>query len=219
MYYNYIGGSSENSNCTAASGSWINTVTTSPTQAWDLVFTWVGPQVPSSCTNRTFSTYMSLNTTTAYNQGKTEGANAYNQLVSLGINTLNAPVEYDIEGYNGGTSCRAAVSSFAKGWADQLALPPVQKSGIYGSSCSSYLDDFWTDGNAPNFIWGADWGNPKNTTSIVCVSDSHWTNHQRHEQWMGGHNEAWGGVTLSIDSDCANGPAYGTHSPNDGLCS
>jgi hypothetical protein len=219
VYYNYIGGSSYNSNCSAPSGSWIDTVTSSASQAWNLVFTWVGPQAPASCTSRSFSTYMSLNTTTAYNQGTSEGASAYNKLVNLGVSTLNAPVAYDIEGYNGGASCRAAVKSLMKGWADQLALAPAQKSGSYGSSCSAYIDDFASDGNSPDFIWGADWGNSKNTTSISCVSDTHWTNHQRHEQWKGGHSETWGGVTLSIDSDCANGPTYGTHSPNDGLCS
>ena len=33
-----------------------------------------------------------------------------------------------------------------------------------------------------------------------------WANHQRIKQWQAPHNETWGGVTINIDSNCANGP-------------
>ena len=39
-----------------------------------------------------------------------------------------------------------------------------------------------------------------------CVSSGHWTEHQRHKQYEGGHNETYNGVTLNVDSTCSNGP-------------
>jgi hypothetical protein len=215
-YYLYIGGS-EKANCGGAtlSSSWITTVTS---QGWNLVFIWVGPQMPSSCTSRSWSDTISLNTSTAYTQGKNEGAAAYNKLVALSVNVNNAPLVYDLEGYNGGTTCRAAAKSFMKGWADQLELVPAQKSGTYGSACSSYIDDFASDGNPPDFVWPAAWGTGMSTGSISCVSSSHWVNDQRHKQYAGGHNETYGGVTINMDSDCADGPTYGSGPVLDGAC-
>jgi hypothetical protein len=216
-YYVYIGGS-EKANCGGAtlSSSWINTVTA---QGWDLVFTWVGPQMPyGTCSSRSWANNISLSTTTAYNQGYNEASAAYAQLANLGVNTTNAPVVYDLEGYNGGSGCRAAAQSFMKGWADYLELAPAQKSGTYGSGCSSYLDDFASDGNPPDFVWGADWGTGISTSGISCVPSGHWVNNQRHKQYQGGHNETYGGVTLNIDADCANGPVYGNAGYADGTC-
>lgn len=215
-YYLYIGGS-EKANCGGAtlSSSWISTVVS---QGWDLVFIWVGPQMPSSCSSRSFSDTISLNTSTAYTQGENEAAAAYNKLVNLSVNVTNAPVVYDLEGYNGGSSCRAAAKSFMKGWADQMALAPAQKSGTYGSACSSYIDDFASDGNPPDFVWPAAWDGNPSTSSVSCVSSSHWVNNQRHKQYQGGHNETYGGVTINIDTDCANGPVYGNGGIQDGTC-
>ena len=215
-YYLYIGGS-EKANCGGAtlSSSWITTVTN---QGWDLVFIWVGPQMPSTCSGRSWAYTISLNTSTAYSQGQNEAAAAYNKLVNLSVNVNNAPVVYDLEGYNGGSSCRAAAQSFMKGWADQLALAPAQKSGTYGSACSSYIDDFASDGNPPDFVWPADWDGNPSTSSVSCVSSSHWIYNQRHKQYRGGHNETYGGVTINMDSDCANGPVYGNGGITDGTC-
>lgn len=215
-YYLYIGGS-EKANCGGAtlSSSWINTVVG---QGWSLVFIWVGPQMPSSCSSGGWGSTISLNTSTAYTQGQNEAHAAYLKLGNLGVNVNNAPVVYDLEGYNGGSSCRAAAQSFMKGWADQLALAPAQLSGTYGSACSSYIDDFASDGNPPDFVWPAAWGSGISTGSVSCVSSTHWTHNQRHKQYSGGHNETYGGVTLNIDSDCANGPVYGNGSNLDGTC-
>jgi len=45
---------------------------------------------------------------------------------------------------------------------------------------------------------------------MSCVSSSSWASHQRLKQYIGGHNETWGGVTMNIDTDCANGPVAPT---------
>jgi hypothetical protein len=41
------------------------------------------------------------------------------------------------------------------------------------------------------------------------VSDSVWANHQRIHQYKGGHKETWGGTTINIDSNVADGPVVG----------
>jgi hypothetical protein len=215
-YYLYIGGS-EKANCGGAtlSSSWISTVVN---QGWDLAFIWVGPQMPSSCSSDGWGDTISLNTSTAYSQGENQAIAAYNKLVNLSVNVTNAPVIYDLEAYNGGSSCRAAAKSFMKGWADQMAVAPAQLSGTYGSACASYIDDFASDGNPPDFVDPAAWGSGQSTSSIPCVSSTHWTHNQRHKQYAGGHNETYGGVTINIDNDCANGPVYGNRGNSDGTC-
>jgi hypothetical protein len=216
-FYAYLGGSNA---CSASlTSSWIEHVITSPGY-YDVVFTWVGPQMsPTSCGGQGGNhTFISLDTSTAYTQGENEASAAYGALINLGVNTDGAPLAYDLEGYGGQSSCRAAAKSFMKGWADYLGSPPAQESGVYGSSCGSYLDDFASDGNPPDFIWGANTGTTKSTSSIQCVASNHWTLHQRHKQWVGQHNETHGGYTLTIDTDCANGPVYGTGGNADGQC-
>lgn len=218
-YYVYIGGSNK-ANCGGATvnSSWISTVLS---ENWQLIFTWVGPQMPyGTCqTHNTYNTYVSLNTSTAYTQGYNEAVAAFNELTSLGVNTAGIPIAYDLEWYNGGSSCRAAASSFMKGWATYFTISPTQWPGVYGSSCASYLNDFASDGSPPWFIWGGDGSTGIKTESIACIPSTNWTSHQRHKQYAGGHNETYGGVTISMDSDCSDGPVYGTYgNTQDGAC-
>lgn len=212
-YFVYLGGSNR-SNCggAALTSSWITTVTesnNSPYNLWSLVWIWVGPQMPySTCqTHNRYNNYVSTNTTTAYNQGYSEATSAVSALSNLGVNINNAPIAYDLEYYNNVSSCRAAAKSFMKGWADYLQIAPAQLSGGYGSACASFVDDWASDGNPPDFVWpGGSYGG-MSTGTIQCVSSSHWTNHQRHKQYTGGGNDGpYGGVTLNIDKDCSNGP-------------
>jgi hypothetical protein len=61
-----------------------------------------------------------------------------------------------------------------------------------------------------DWIWAAYYdSNPSTSHLGTCVATSHWTNHQRHKQYRGPHNEEWNNQTLSVDSDCANGPMFG----------
>jgi hypothetical protein len=207
----YIGGSVRACSQPNLTASWMNTTYS---QGWRYELIWVGPQAP--CT--TFSHRISYDTNTAYSQGKTEAISAYNALMSLGFagNALNTPVTYDMEAYSNSSSCRAAVKSFMQGWVDQLAVAPAQVSGVYGSACGTYLDDYATLARPPRFINGADWDGDHSTWNISCVASSHWTSSQRFKQYQGGHNETYGGVTLNIDSNCANGPtaAGGALFPN-----
>jgi hypothetical protein len=209
-YFVYIGGSNR-SNCGGASvtSSWVSTVIG---QDWQLVFVWVGPQMPyGTCqTHDTYNDYVSLDTSTAYNQGWDQAKSAYSELKNLNVNVNNAPVVYDLEYYHGGTTCRAAAKSFMKGWADYLDQSPSQYSGAYGSACASYINDFASDGNPPEFVWPGDGSTGESTGTISCIPSGNWVNHQRHKQYSGGHLETYGGVTMNIDNDCSDGPVYGS---------
>jgi hypothetical protein len=197
----YIGGAVRACSQPNLTSSWLNTTYS---QGWRHSMIWVGPQAP--CT--TFSSRISYDTATAYTQGQDEAKKAYNALVALGVtnNAAGTPVVYDMEGYTNDSSCRAAVKSFMQGWVDQLAVAPAQVSGVYGSACNSYLSDLATMARPPKYIWAAAWDGNPSTSTLSCVGGTSWASHQRLKQYQGDHNETYGGVTLNIDSNCANGP-------------
>jgi hypothetical protein len=196
----YIGGIDRACSQPALTASWVQAVTA---QGWALLPLWVGPQNPCLAGFDHFST----NTTTAYSQGKAEAKAAYQALMGLGISS-NAPLIYDMEAAGSSSStCIAATKSFVQGWVNQLAVAPAQPSGVYTSSCAGFLSSFASLSPPPTFIDGASYDGVISTSSMPCVSSSSWSNHQRHKQYAGGHNETWNGVTLNVDSTCSNGPA------------
>ncbi len=206
----YFGGSTRSCSQPNLTSSWISH---QHNAGWDFLPLWAGPQLPyTSCatTGGPYSSNISLNTSTAYNQGITEAQKAIPAAANLGFSTSGMPIIYDLEAYNGASSCRAAAKAFINGWDYWLKLSPAQKAGVYGSTCASYLDDFSHIATVPDFIWFA-WpnGNPS-VKSITCISTSHWVSSQRHKQYTSTHTETWptSGVKLSIDNDCSNGPAY-----------
>lgn len=196
----YIGGNSRACSQPNLTSSWFNTTYA---QGWRYELLWVGPQAP--CTS--FPHRFSSDTATAYQQGKAEAVSAYNALKALGFGTaLNTPVTYDMEAFSNSASCRAAVKSFMQGWVDQLAVAPAQVSGVYGSACGTYLSDYATMARPPRFINAADWDLDHSTWHLSCINAGYWVSNQRFKQFRGDHNETWGGVTINIDSNCANGP-------------
>lgn len=197
----YIGGSVRACSQPNLTAAWMNTTYT---QGWRHTLIWVGPQAP--CT--TFSSRVSYDTATAYQQGKAEAVKATNALLNLGFTNSGAgtPIVYDMEGYTDTGTCQAAVKSFMLGWVDQLAVAPAKVAGVYGSACNSYLNGLATIARPLKFIWAANWDGNTSTSTLSCVSGANWASHQRLKQYQGDHNETWGGVTLNIDSNCANGP-------------
>lgn len=98
-------------------------------------------------------------------------------------NAAGTLVVYDMEGYSNTATCKAAVKEFMQGWVDQLAVA-----------------------RPPKFVWAANWDNNPSTSTLSCASGTSWASHQRLKQYQGDHNETYGGVTINIDSNCANGP-------------
>jgi len=196
----YLGGSA--AGCPVSGASFVTSIRN---MGWKIMPIWVGPQAPCS----SYSVRFSSNTATARQQGKNEAIAAYNRLIALGMTTLNTPVIYDLENFpTNNSACVAATKAFMQGWVEQMHLPPAQKAGVYGSSCASGIANFASNANPPDFITGADWDGIKSVWNMACISTGVWTNHQRHKQYRGDHNETWNGVTVSVDNDCSDGPVY-----------
>jgi hypothetical protein len=207
----YIGGSTRGCRQPNLTADWVRRVTA---QGWALLPIWVGPQNPCQ---KYQSAYFSRNTKTAYAQGKHEAVLAYKALHALGLPD-NSPVDYDLEASGGKNSaaCEAATKSFIQGWVNQLHEAPAQRAGVYTSSCNGFLDKFAALRPDLDFIDGASWDRKPSTMVMPCVSSSHWNNHARHKQYLGGHAESWNKVRLNVDSRCGNsyvagntGLAYG----------
>jgi len=199
----YIGGVNRSCSNANLNSSWVKTVLG---QGWALLPTWVGLQSPCHTAQLSFAV-MSTDPQTAYQQGRQEGASAYQALAPLGIGS-DTPIALDLEAFDtSNATCVTAAQNFVLGWRDQLALPPAQTSGVYGSSCATDLSAYRYP-RYPDFIWGAYWNDNPNTWDMACVSSGNWVNHQRHKQWQGPHWETWNGTTLDIDGDVADGPVY-----------
>ncbi len=181
-------------------------------QGWTFIPTWVGPQAPCS----RWREKMTANINQAYAQGRSEALAAAAAAEELGL-LAHSPIYYDLESYNNANSsmplstCRAIVKEFMRGWTAGLWEKEF-RSGIYGSPCTSYMADFHSINPPPDDIWHAHWLLPYQFRENVTVwgaacglTDELWADRQRIRQYSGGHKEAWGGVSMSIDSNIADG--------------
>ncbi|HEX9011868.1 MAG TPA: DUF1906 domain-containing protein, partial [Anaerolineaceae bacterium] len=181
-------------------------------QGWTFILTWVGPQAPCYAAHYPNDlTSISYNTTTAYNQGRSEADAAVTRARNLGF-TGGLAIYYDMEAYAyyETTSCRTAANTFMSGWVSRLHELTV-KAGGYGSTCSSRVSDWWTITNQPDYLWAAFWNSTSaysqyaSVYGLWCLSDTYWSNHQRIRQYTGDHTETWGSRSLEIDSNVIDG--------------
>jgi hypothetical protein len=142
-------------------------------------------------------------------QGRAEAVKAVDAATALGI-APRSTLWYDIEAFDiKPRDCRESALTFLSEWTNQLhELGFV--SGIYSSAGSGIkmLDDAQTNRPGryamPDQIWVARWsGVPGriNDANNTYIRDSSWMPHKRVHQYLGGHNETHGGVTINIDSN------------------
>jgi hypothetical protein len=172
---------------------------------------WYGPQLGSPCNIRSFAHYISLNTTTAYNQGVAEADAANSAAIAAGL-PFATRIFYDMEAYYANSGCRAAAKSFINGWDHELAFNTAFWGSAYGSSCASYVSDWATIANVPVAISPAD-TNPNITSGGLdngsafgypCLSNGLWTNDQRVGQFSYDTDGTYNGVHFNIDENCAD---------------
>lgn len=164
---------------------------------------WYGPQLGAPCNIAPYSSYISLNTTTAYNQGVSEANSANSAAVAAGL-PLGTPIFYDMEAYYANSGCRAAAQAFINGWDYQLNRNTVFWGSAYGSSCASYPADWASIANVPFSISpsdtqldnGSQYGYP-------CLSNAPWSVHQRVGQFSQ-DSATYNGYFLYIDENCAD---------------
>lgn len=203
----YIGGAARACGQPQLDANWVNAVVN---QGWNLIPTWVGPQAPCSI----FGTKMSADPALARIEGRTNADAALSVATELDLTGFGAQtiIYYDIEPYETGDSaCHAAVTAFLDGWVARLH-ELGHRAGIYGLSATAAL---WAShANPPDDVWLANWiyggYTPEATVwNVYGLPNDLWTDHQRIRQYTGGHLETWGGVTLNIDSNVADGHVVG----------
>jgi Rv2525c-like, glycoside hydrolase-like domain len=203
----YVGGANRGCSQPNLTSSWVQSVIG---QGWKLFPIWVGPQ--ASCTNLGNTTKLPVDEFWATMAGYNEAIAAADRMDSFGFKWL-APVYYDMEAYPRDSACIKSVQAFSNGWTYGLNGRGYI-AGLYSSQCSGIVDVaaiYNTARYRLQAIWIAAWNNTPNIfgfTGTCPVSDSFWPDHQRLHQFIGGHNETWGGVTINIDSDAVDGWTY-----------
>ncbi len=164
---------------------------------------WYGPQLGSPCNMRSFSHYISLNTSTAYNQGVAE-ANSANSAATAAHLPTGSAIFYDMEAYYANSGCRAASKAFINGWDYQLANHSLFWDAAYGSSCASYPSDWASIANVPLILSPADTALDNGSVfGFPCLSNSLWHYDQRVSQFST-DNHTYNGYNLYVDENCAD---------------
>ncbi len=186
-------------------------VATQVARGWRLLPIALGPQ--ASCQPRfprysddfTISPAPAGGYARAAAQGATEAEANAADAMSYGIGP-GSTIWYDLEGFDlTNTACRESALVFVSSWVTRIkALGFV--AGFYSSASSgiTMLDDarVLRPGQfaLPDRIWIARWDGAANTSTTYIPEDG-WRPGGRMKQYLGGHNETWGGVTINIDSN------------------
>jgi hypothetical protein len=195
--------------------SWLHQVAA---EGWRFMPLWVGRQAP--CTG--IQGLEPIDPRHAVAEGQAEAGSAVAAARAFGFGR-GTPIYFDMEAYNANRSCSSTVLKFLGGWTQALHAAGYI-SGVYSSGRSGIKDLASQSSNhsypGPDDIWIADWtGVPVLTDPSVPNAD--WPNHQRLHQYSGPHNEKWGGSTVEIDTDAADGLVVGQrtapalHGPNE----
>jgi hypothetical protein len=195
----YIGG--VNSACAQfnLSASWIRSAAS---MGWGILPTYVGPQAP--CWPG--GPGVLIQPASAAAEGAAAASDAVSDARLFGLGT-GSPIYYDMEAYNGGTSCKEAVLTFLGAW-DRQVDAAGYVSGVYSSQDSGITDmERWAvDGTGgftpPDAIWIALWD------GIPSLADGSltWPLSDRSKQYAGNVNATVGGFALTIDKDIVGGP-------------
>jgi len=198
----YIGGLNRGCSQPNLTASWV---TEQIAAGWNLIPTYVGLQAPtSSC-----SSCAKLSTAAATSQGVAAAEDAVEQARAVAIGP-GSPIYFDMESYTRTTSASKATLAFLAAWTNQLHALGYE-SGVYSSGASGIADIVDQIGSGyplPDNIWSANW-NGRATAVDPYVPSTAWTGHRIH-QYAGGHDETWGGVTINIDNNYAEGGTAGT---------
>ncbi|MBO0846978.1 MAG: DUF1906 domain-containing protein [Nocardioides sp.] len=190
-------------------------VSTQLERGWKLLPITLGPQAPCNPRFPRYGNDPVINNDPGPNghfgkartQGYAEAGTAVTTAQHLGI-AAGSTLWYDLEAFNQDNNrCRNASLAFLSGWTRGIhALHYV--SGVYSSAASGIwaLDQARINDpsayHLPDQIWIARWDGKANT-STTYISNAGWRR-ARMKQYIGGHNETWGRVTINIDRDFVN---------------
>ena len=146
-------------------------------------------------------------------QAASEGTAAADDAAAQGktLGMLHGSAFYnDIENYSAtDAACRTAVLTYLSGWTRELhRLGYI--SGVYAnlSSGAPQLSGVYTSASyaRPDALWIARYDGNQALTGWAGIPGQQWAAHQRAKQYLGGHDEMYGGVTINIDNDNLDTP-------------
>jgi peptidoglycan hydrolase-like protein with peptidoglycan-binding domain len=138
-------------------------------------------------------------------QGAAEAQKTVTAAQALGI-APGSTMWYDLEAFDlSKPGCRNASLAFLSAWTREIhALHYL--SGVYSSAGSGILMLDRVRLNhpgqylLPDQVWIARWDGEANTDTTYISGDG-WRPGGRMKQYVGGHDETWGGVRINIDTD------------------
>ena len=186
----------------------MNTVTG---HGWQLLPIWVGAQAP--CTPLGNTTKISARSERRDQPGVLEGLAAADRAAALGLGWL-APVYFDMEAYPSGGACtealRASRSAGRTHCTSADTSPATTAACARASSTRRAVDPAAPQPDRR----GVDRGVERRTEHLrvqqpgCALWDGWWSNHRRVHQFQGGHDEVWGGATITMDSNAVDGPTF-----------
>ncbi len=192
----YIGGNSRGCDQANLTASWVRSIAT---MGWKAQPVYVGVQAPCSTTVKATMT-PGLEAA----QGRDSALDAVAQATALGIGS-GSDIYYDMEAYTRSSACSGSVLTFLSAWTSTLHANGYS-SGVY-SSVASGIQDVANPTALPGFvppdkIWIAQWKVPPNVYGHApYVADSQFSPYRRIHQYLGGHPEAYGAITINIDNN------------------
>ena len=188
--------------------SWVSTVTG---QGWTLLPIWAGAQAPCVLVPGNVRSREPRRRVV----GRSVGGARRGQSGDRARDHRARPIYYDLEAYPPGGNCSAAARKFISAWAFALHLSGYRRGDLQQPVLgdprrgrATYDDSAYY---RPDAIWIAAWNNSPNLFGFnrhCALSDSLWTDHQRIHQFLGGHNETWGGVTVNVDVNAVDAPTF-----------
>ncbi|HXP19038.1 MAG TPA: glycoside hydrolase domain-containing protein [Streptosporangiaceae bacterium] len=186
----YIGGVNRACSQASLTPSWLAAI---QGQGWH--YFPIYPGLQSSCVQAFGDA--TIDSRHAAAEGTAAADDAAVQAASLGI-PLGTPLIYDMEAYS--PACDSQVTTFLSAWDSELHARGFS-AGVYESfSNIGALVSAAGSMTEPDVIYYADWDGVPTTTSSYMPAGL-WTTHQRLHQYLGGHLESHGGVSLNIDND------------------
>ncbi|WP_229830611.1 glycoside hydrolase domain-containing protein [Actinoplanes ianthinogenes] len=192
----YIGGVSRGCAQPNLTADWVREQVN---RGWRLFPLYVGPQ--ASCTKATKKNL--IDNSAAASQGTAAATDAVNQARALGLSQQSVLI-YDMEAYDStDATCKAGVLAFMGAWSARLH-DLGYFSGYYSSAGSGIADQVAVYNKPgyvrPDYVDFARW-DTKATTSDAVIPSGYWSPNRRMKQFVGGHVETFGGVSINIDSD------------------
>ncbi len=192
----YVGGGSRGCAQANLTASWVRSIAT---MGWKAQPIYVGLQAPCSTTLKA-----RMAPGLEWPQGRNAALDAIVQARALGIGR-GSDIYYDMEAYPQSASCSGSVRAFLSSWSSTLQFNGYS-AGVY-SSLSSGIEDLANGAAQPGFvppnkIWIASWNVPQSVYGFApYVADNQWFPYSRMHQYLGGHVESYGAVSINIDSD------------------